>query len=217
HWANKNFVNNELVKFDLFRRYGLIAAAGDRHLSEFCPGRWYLENPETVEKFGFALTKVIYRVKELEERLEKTKKLVSGEEKFELEETGEEGVHQICALMGLDSFVTNVNVPNYGQIPNLPRGAVVETNAFFGSDTVRPVFAGEMDERVLALVLRHVVNQETVVKAGLAGDYEYAFSAFLNDPNMPLSLKDARSLYNEMLENTKQYLPDYEKYKRAGH
>ena len=51
HWANKDFVSHELVKFDLFRRYGLIAAAGDRHLAEFCPGRWYLENPETVAKW----------------------------------------------------------------------------------------------------------------------------------------------------------------------
>ena len=35
------------VKFDLFRRYGLIAAAGDRHLAEFVPF-WYLRNPAEV-------------------------------------------------------------------------------------------------------------------------------------------------------------------------
>ena len=212
HWANKDFVSHELVKFDLFRRYGLIAAAGDRHLAEFCPGRWYLENPETVEKFGFALTKVIYRIGELNERLEKTKKLLAGEEKFELVETGEEGVRQICALAGLHSFVTNVNLPNRGQIPNLPLGAVVETNARFCSDTVTPVLAGNLPDRVLNLVMRHVLNQETLVKAGVAGDYELAFSVFLNDPNMPLSLTDARALYDEMLEKTKKYLPAYGRY-----
>ena len=206
------------MKFDLFRRYGLIAAAGDRHLSEFCPGRWYLENPETVERFGFALTKVEYRVKELEERLETTRKLLSGEKTFELVETGEESVPQICALAGAGDFVTNVNLPNRGQIPNLPLGAVVETNARFGSDSVEPVFAGNLPDRVLNLVIRHVLNQETLVKAGVAGDYELAFSAFLNDPNMPLSLTDARKLFDEMLENTKKYLPAYDKYRasRAG-
>lgn len=218
HWANKDFVSHELVKFDLFRRYGLIAAAGDRHLSEFCPGRWYLENPETVERFGFALTKVEYRVKELEERLETTRKLLSGEKTFELVETGEESVPQICALAGAGDFVTNVNLPNRGQIPNLPLGAVVETNARFGSDSVEPVFAGNLPDRVLNLAIRHVLNQETLVKAGVAGDYELAFSAFLNDPNMPLSLTDARKLFDEMLENTKKYLPAYDKYRasRAG-
>ena len=216
HWANKDFVSANLVKFDLFRRYGLIAAAGDRHLSEFCPGRWYLENPATVEKFGFALTKVEYRVKELRERLEKTRRLVSGEESFELVETGEEGVRQMCALMGMGSFVTNVNLPNRGQIPNMPLGAVVETNAQFGSDTVRPVLAGNLPDRVLDLVVRHALNQETLVAAGIAGDYELAFSAFLNDPNMPLSLTDARALFDEMLYNTRKYLPAYEKYRKSG-
>ena len=32
-----HFKCRERVKMDLFRRYGLIAAAGDRHLAEFCP------------------------------------------------------------------------------------------------------------------------------------------------------------------------------------
>ncbi len=212
HWANKDFRNCQLVKFDLFRRYGLIAAAGDRHLSEFCPGNWYLKDPETVKRFKFALTTVDYRINELKERLEKTKRLVRGEEKFELEETGEEGVHQICALMGLDSFVTNVNLPNRGQLANFPHGAVVETNAYFSGDTIRPVFAGSLPERINNLVLRHALNQETVVKAGITGDYELAFSAFLNDPNMPLPLAEARKLYDEMLENTKTFLPAYADY-----
>ena len=39
------------VAFDLFRRYGYIAAAGDRHLAEFCEGKWYLKDPETVKEF----------------------------------------------------------------------------------------------------------------------------------------------------------------------
>ena len=41
HWANGAYVTTELVKFTLFKRYGAIAAAGDRHLAEFCPGNWF--------------------------------------------------------------------------------------------------------------------------------------------------------------------------------
>lgn len=40
HWMNNSFESAERVKFDLFLRYGLIAAAGDRHLAEFLPGNW---------------------------------------------------------------------------------------------------------------------------------------------------------------------------------
>ena len=35
NWANACFACSHGVKFDLFRRYGMIAAAGDRHLAEF--------------------------------------------------------------------------------------------------------------------------------------------------------------------------------------
>ena len=44
NWANKSWRNNYLVLADLFKRYGIVAAAGDRHLAEFCPGSWYLND-----------------------------------------------------------------------------------------------------------------------------------------------------------------------------
>jgi len=49
NWANSTFECAHRLKFDLFRRYGLIAAAGDRHLAEFMPGDEYLKNPETTK------------------------------------------------------------------------------------------------------------------------------------------------------------------------
>ena len=56
NWANSTFDCAHRVKFDLFRRYGLIAAAGDRHLAEFMPGGEYLKDPETVASWKFGLT-----------------------------------------------------------------------------------------------------------------------------------------------------------------
>ena len=49
NWMNSTFNCAHRVKFDLFCRFGLIAAAGDRHLAEFIPGEEYLKNPETVK------------------------------------------------------------------------------------------------------------------------------------------------------------------------
>jgi len=130
----------EKVKFDLFLRYGYIAAAGDRHLAEFCPGSWYLDNPDQVWDWGFGLTPVSWRKDDLKSRLERAERLISGEEKFKISPTGEEGVNQIRALLGLKDLVTNVNIPNVGQVPNLPLGAVVETNATFRANSLKPVF-----------------------------------------------------------------------------
>ena len=159
-----------------------------------------------MKSWCFALTPVSYRKEELRIRLEKSKLLYSGEEKFELKETGEEGVKQIKAILGLQDLVTNVNLPNIGQMQGVPLGAVVETNAVFTSDSVKPVATGKLPDTVNNLVIRQIYNQETILKAAIKKDYELAFSAFVNDPNVSISLTDARKLFNEMLENTKAYL-----------
>ena len=71
----------------------------------------------------------------------------NGQEDLPLQPTGEEGILLIRALCGLDRLVSNVNIPNSAlQIPNLPAHTVVETNALFEKDAVRPVFAGAMPE-----------------------------------------------------------------------
>lgn len=209
NWMNKSFFCNERVKIDLFLRYGYIAAAGDRHLAEFCPGRWYLKDEETVEDWGFALTTVEWRKEDLQRRLERSERLYSGEEKFELKETGEEGVAQMRALLGLCDLVTNVNVPNYGQIPNLPLGAVVETNACFRANSLNPVFAGNIPQSIYPLISRISGEQEQVVDAALKRDLDRVFSAFAADPNMDIPLGEARSLFNEMVANTKKYMKMY--------
>lgn len=211
HWANAPFVCRHKVKFDLFKRYGAIAAAGDRHLVEFCPGKWYLKDIDTIRSFGFTLTSVQWRKNDLVNRKKVTLDNYNGKP-FELRETGEETVLQIKALLGLGNIVTNVNIPNKGQIENLPIDAVVETNAFFSGDSLKAVHAGKVEPALNALFERIVEEQETVCDAALTGDYEKAFVAFVNNPNVCLGFEDARNLFNEMLENTKKYLPHYDRY-----
>lgn len=207
HWMNKSFACSNQVKFDLFKRYGVIAAAGDRHLAEFCPRGWYMDSPETVEKWGFGLTSVDWRIKDWIGRLEKTQMLLEGKEKFIITETGEEGTKQMMAILGLIPLVTNVNLPNHGQMPDLPEDVVVETNACFSSRGVQPVYAGRMSGGVNGLVQRIVHNQELTVEAALSGNYELAFRAFVNDPLVHISPAEARKLFDEMLKNTADYLP----------
>lgn len=199
----------ERVKFDLFLRYGIIAAAGDRHLAEFCPGDWYLESPEKVEAWKFHLTPVSFRKNQLIDRNARGKRLANGEERFVIEETGEDGVNQMRALLGLHDMVTNVNLPNRGQISNLPMGAVVETNAAFRSDCLVPVNAGAVPAQIYPLVSRISGEQELIVEAGLKRSLDMAFEAFMMDSLVRLSRTEGRKLFDEMVKNTEKYLTEY--------
>lgn len=211
NWANSTFECAHRVKFDLFRRYGLIAAAGDRHLAEFMPGDEYLKNPETVAGWKFGLTTVDWRKADLKKRLERSRKLAAGEEEIELKPTGEEGILLIKALCGLERVISNVNIPNTGrQIPNLPASAVVETNAVFSCNSIKPLIAGEIPEQVLALVKPHVENHELILNAALTCRREGVYQAFLNDPLVKgrISEAETKQLADDMIANTIRYLPD---------
>lgn len=208
NWMNNSFDCSHKVKFDLFLRYGLIAAAGDRHLAEFLPP-WYLKNPETARAWGFSLTPVAWRKEDLKRRLARQTRLLSGEEALELKGSGEEGHLLIKALLGLGDLVSNVNVPNRGQVENLPLGAVVETNALFRRDEISPVLAGAIPAGIDALVMRHALGQEATVRAALACDRNLAFDVFINDPQMGgVGLSDGRALFDDMIRNTLTYLPE---------
>ncbi len=208
NWMNSHFNCAHRVKFDLFRRYGAIAAAGDRHLAEFT-APWYTKDPETVRAWKFSLTSVDWRIKDLRDRMRRSDDLISGKADPVLKSSGEEGHLLLKALLGLGDMVSNVNIPNAGQIPNLPVGAVVETNALFGRDRIEPVHAGPAPAGILPLLSRHILNQENTLTAALRCDRKLGFSAFMNDPQMAgVGMADGKALFDEMLENQRAYLPE---------
>lgn len=207
-WLEDPFKYAQRVKFDLFLRYGLIAAAGDRHLAEFVP-QWYLKNPEMVREWKFNLTTLDYRENKFETLSQERRRVIAGEADSPLNPSGEEGVKQIMALVGLGELVTNINYPNRGQMLGIPGGAVVETNALLTADGVTPVLAGGLPVDIQALVIRHVYNQETILKAALTQDKELAFNAFINDPMVTIDRARARELFEQMLGNTERYLPGW--------
>ena len=207
NWMNSHFACAHRVKFDLFCRYGAIAAAGDRHLAEFM-APWYTKDPETVHSWMFSLTPVSWRMQDLRERLARSDRLISGQEEVSLTASGEEGHLLLKALLGLGDLVSNVNVPNRGQIPDLPFGAVVETNASFGRNRIEPLFAGPMPRSILPLITRHVLNQENTLTAALHCDRKLGFATFMNDPQLSaVPPEEGEKLFNDMLENQRDFLP----------
>ena len=207
NWMNSSFASADMVKIDLFKKYGVIAAAGDRHLTEFLPP-WYNRSPEVVKSWKFGLTTVDWRKDDLKKRMQRSDDLISGKEALQLKASGEEGHLLLKAILGLGDLVSNVNIPNRGQIPNLPIGAVVETNAIFGYDRIEPVYAGPVPGNILPLIARHVYNQENTLRAALNCDRKLGYTTFMNDPLMAAVMPDeGLALFNDMLENQKKYLP----------
>ncbi|MFZ5967784.1 MAG: alpha-glucosidase/alpha-galactosidase [Bacillota bacterium] len=204
-WEDSYFDSANRVKFDLFQKYRCIAAAGDRHLAEFVPS-WYLKDPETVGKWKFQLTPVSWRMKNQEQLIEKRERMLEGGEEIQIHPSGEEGIQQIKALLGLKDIITNVNLPNKGQMGDVPHNTIVETNAFFTKNAVYPMVSGKLPKSVQSLLNVHIFNQEIILEAAMERNKQLAFQAFLNDPAVSTDYDNAQKLFDEMLYNTKKYL-----------
>lgn len=209
-WKSDPFAYGNRVKMDLYRRYGALAAAGDRHLAEFVNNQWYLKDPETVARWHFALTTVDYREENQRRQIAQSIAMADGIEDVPLAPSGEELVSLLRALLGLHTVVSNVNVPNQGQMPVLPEGAIVETNCVFTGGFLRPVTAKPLPAGALAMVQRNCANIELTCEGIFQRDLKKIFAAFMNQPLCStLTLEEGADLFRLMRDNTAQYLEPY--------
>lgn len=209
-WKTDPFAYGNRVKMDMFRNYGALAAAGDRHLVEFVNNRWYLTNPETADHWKFRLTTVDFREENQRRQIEESIAMAAGSKDVPLASSGEELVELIQAILGLKTVVSNVNMPNRGQMPGLPEGSIVETNCVFTNGYVKPVTAKALPAGALALVQRNCANIDLTCEGIKERDLDKIFAAFLNQSLCStLTMEEGRQLFREMCENTREYLAPY--------
>ncbi len=205
------FLYGNKVKMDLFMRFGVLAAAGDRHLVEFMNNSWYIKNKADAESWFYHLTTVDYRRKDAAQKIESSRRIADGAEPVSVKRSDEEVVELMKALLGLiPAKVSNANVVNVGQMSGLPIGSVVETNCVFSQDSLKPIVSRPLPGDVNALVLRNALNIENTYYGIKNRDSERIFEAFVNQPLCSsLSLVDARELFDSMIAATGNYLRDY--------
>jgi alpha-galactosidase/6-phospho-beta-glucosidase family protein len=127
---------------------------------------------------------------------------------FMAEQSGEAASNIIAAVQRGDRYTGIMNLPNIGQIANLPREAVVETFGVIDHTGAQPLTFGVFPPAVESLIARHVANQETTVEAALTGNRQLALLVLLNDPLMRgLDVRSTAKMLNEMLEANRAYLP----------
>jgi alpha-galactosidase len=116
----------------------------------------------------------------------------------------------------IDSLVTGtpralpVNIPNAGQVPDLPDGPVVESICVVDADGVRGRDAAGLPAPFAELVRRHAAVTELTLDAALSGDRTTAAAAFLLDPlGGRGDLARTESMVDELLDGTAAWLPRF--------
>ena len=177
------FIDRLAVKLTLLEQLGVLFGAGDRHVAEFIPG-FLSEEHERGRRYGILLTTVDQREEMAHMRRAEAERFVGGQSQL-LQQSTEQIAPVMAALAGGPSGRFIVNVPNEGQIDNLPRYAIVECIAEIDALGVRPLAVGPLPHAAYAVIAPHVARQELIVEAALTGRREPALAALATDPMVP--------------------------------
>ncbi len=199
------FVDRLAVKLTLFERMGVLFGAGDRHVAEFLPG-FLTPASERGLRYGVLLTNVDQRAEMARLRRVQVEGFVAGVPE-KLERSEEQLAPMMAALAGGPTGEFIVNVPNRGQIDNLPRDAVVECTAHVDALGVHPLAVGDLPHPVHAVIAPHVARQELVVEAALTGRKEPALAALMTDP-LVHDPAIAGPMLDELLAANARHTPD---------
>ena len=186
---------------ELYRQYGYLPYPGDRHTCEFLPG--FINNGKApLKRFGLVRTSIEDRYDVRKDSRERAAKLASGESE-PFERSRETAVDIMTSFITNKPFIDVVNMPNIGQIDNLPRGAVVETMGMVDARGFTPIATGSLPQDIQPTIDVHC-------KVAMKGDLELALHSLMLDPlcaNLPPS--DVRKMGIELIKATKAWLPQF--------
>jgi alpha-galactosidase len=195
---------------DVFSAFGWFPVPGDTHLCEYLP---WVSDPATKpwEKYDIKLYdwELMASVRDFE--LDRLNKMANGEMTIEgLLDTDSEGaLEMIENVAGATThYHPAANLPNEGQIANLPMGATVETPVVVDGAGIHPVHVGVLPGSIAELLRRETVVAQLCVDAAVEGDREQALQCLLLDPVIR-DIETAKKILDDYLESYREYLPQF--------
>ena len=195
---------------DIFSAFGLFPVPGDTHLCEYLP---WMSDPNTKpwEHYNLRLYdwELFANVREFE--LHRLNEMAGGNATIEsLLATDSEGAIEIIEnISGAGSHHhLAANLPNIGQISNLPLGATVETPVQVNGAGIHPVHAGALPEPIAELCRRETAVAQLCVDATVEGSREKAMQCLLLDP-VVADISTAKKILEDYLTEYKEYLPQF--------
>jgi alpha-galactosidase/6-phospho-beta-glucosidase family protein len=209
HWTKLDVIENNRVRFELFRRFGVLVGSGDHHSVEFMPGFVQPANDYgrdwRVHHYGMPGHR-----RDADEDVEFYEEMRDDTEVTRMP-SGELVAQLLDGMVTGKSTSLPVNLPNAGNVTNLDDDAIVEIIGVADDAGIRgrdkttvPGIMGEFLRRIN-------VVQEWTVEAAVAGDRELVLEAMLADPiAAQLPYEQIISMTDEMMTATARWLPQFD-------
>jgi alpha-galactosidase len=194
----------------VYQAFGLFPIPGDEHMCEYLP---WASDPITKpwEKYELSLYDWDGWANLRNLGHTQIKEMADGETNVDgLRNTDSEGALEIIEnIAGAgDHYHLAVNLPNTGQIDNLPSGVIVETPAIVTGAGVYAEAIGLLPEPIAELCRRELEVVRLCVDAAINGDRTAALQCLLLDPVIT-DIDVARQILEDYLLTYRQHLPQF--------
>jgi alpha-galactosidase len=199
--------------WELFQRFGAFPAVLDRHVVEFFPqffrsGAYYGRRLgvdafsfEGVIAFGDDEFAELTKISQADGTLP-TEFLARGEGEHE------QAISIVNSIRADKGQIYSANLPNTGQVPNLPHNVIVESPCVATGQGLRAVALPELPAALVGTLATRYAWAETIVEAALEGSRDKFIQALVLDGYVE-SLDTACALAVELLEAQAPYLPQF--------
>ena len=195
---------------DVFSAFGLFPIPGDTHLCEYLP---WVSDAQTKpwDKYNIRLYDWDLMAARRDFELDRLNDMANGSSTIEgLLDTDSEGaLEMIENVAGTGNhYHLAANLPNVGQVSNLPLGATVETPVQVNGAGIHPVHVGALPEPIAELLRRETTAAQLCVDSAVEGSREKALQCLLLDPVIT-DIGTAKKILDDYLTEYKEYLPQY--------
>lgn len=194
----------------VFHDFGLFPIPGDTHLCEYLP---WMSDPITKpwERFNIRLYDWEMMSGLRDFSLDRLNEMANGDMSIEgLLDADSEGALEMIENIACagNHYHLAANLPNVGQISNLPMDSIVETPVMVDGAGIHPVHVGALPEPVAELCRRELMSAQLGIDAAVDGNYEKALHCLLLDPVIR-DLDSARLILDDYLKTYREHLPQF--------
>ncbi|MBF9048786.1 alpha-galactosidase [Roseobacter sp. HKCCD9010] len=206
------------VRYEVMEHLGYFCTESSEHFAEYVP--WFIKDGrgDLIEEFGIPLDEYPKRCEEQMADWSAQAESYRAAETVQVSKSHEFAA-EIMNAMVTDSLITiTANLPNRGQVPQLPNGAAVETPTLVDGNGLQPTLIDDIPPQLTALMRTQINVQELVVKALTEENREHIYHAAYMDPHTAaeLDLRQIRSLVDDLIAAHGAMLPDWCRDRRAA-
>lgn len=194
----------------VYDAFGLFPVPGDTHLCEYLP---WVSDPQTRpwERYNIRLYDWDFFAARRNVSLNHLESIANGALPADqlLVNDSEGALEMIENIAGAGNhYHLAANLPNSGQIANLPGNAIVETPVHVDAAGIHPVQVGALPGPIAELCRRELFTAQLGIDAVVEGSYQKALQCLLMDPIIT-DLGIAHKVLDDYLKTYKEFLPQF--------